>query len=79
MTEVDIEYCHPCGHLERALDVQGAVLGRYGEALESARLVVGDGGVFRVSVDGEEIFDVDEEAYDREAIVERVGTRLEGA
>jgi selenoprotein W-related protein len=76
MTQVDIEYCVPCGHLDRAQDLQEAILSTHGRDVEGVRLVTGDGGTFTVDVAGERVFDVDEEGYDREAIVERVGDRL---
>lgn len=73
MTDVEIHYCVPCGHLSRAQELQTALLEEYGRDLDGVRLKTGEGGVFTVSVDGEQIFDKDEEAYDEDAIVERVG------
>ncbi|WP_114577363.1 SelT/SelW/SelH family protein [Saliphagus sp. LR7] len=76
MTTVEIEYCVPCGHLDRAQDLQEELLTTFGRDLESVALVTEDGGTFRVHVDGESVFDVDEEAYDADAIVDRVRDRL---
>ncbi|MFB6219363.1 MAG: SelT/SelW/SelH family protein [Halobacteriaceae archaeon] len=76
MTSVEIEYCVPCGHLDRAQQLQEALLEEFGQRLDGVRLATGDGGVFEVRVDGEQVFDVDEEAYDTDTIVERVGDRL---
>jgi selenoprotein W-related protein len=76
MTAVDIEYCVPCGHLDRAQSLQNALLSEFGRDLESVSLVTGDGGVFEVTVDGEVVFDVDEEGYDTGEIVSRVGERV---
>lgn len=73
MTEIEIEYCVPCGMLDRAQDVQRALLSEYGERLDRVSLVTGDGGVFEVRVDGERVFDKDEDAYDEAAIVDSVG------
>jgi selenoprotein W-related protein len=73
MTDVEIEYCHPCGYLDRAQDLEHALLEEYGLELDGVRLDVGDGGVFQVRVDGEQVFDVDDEEYDVETIVGRVG------
>ncbi|MFB6122988.1 MAG: SelT/SelW/SelH family protein [Haloferacaceae archaeon] len=74
MTRVDIEYCVPCGFLERAERVQHALLDRFGEELDAVALVTGDHGVFRVDVDGETVYDKDEadEGFDVETIVDRV-------
>lgn len=73
MTTVEIEYCVPCGMLDRAQDLQGALLTEYGERLDSVALVTGDSGVFEVRTDGETVFDKEEDEYDEEAIVGSVG------
>lgn len=76
MTEVDIEYCVPCGFLPRAEEVQHRLLDEFGSRLDRVALVTGDHGVFTVSVDGERVFDKAEEEYDVETIVDRVTNRL---
>jgi selenoprotein W-related protein len=76
MTEVEIEYCVPCGMLDRAQDVQHAVLSEYGERLDSVALVTGDSGVFKVRADEEQIFDKEGDEYDVDAIVESVGEKV---
>lgn len=73
MTAVDIEYCVPCGMLDRAQNVQAALLEEYGERLDAVALVTGDSGVFRVDAEGETVFDKDEDEFDVDAIVESVG------
>lgn len=77
MTAVEIEYCVPCGHRERAQELQGAILEEYGLKVDRVALVTGDGGVFEVRVDGDEIFDIDEDEYNVDAIVEGVGGYVE--
>jgi selenoprotein W-related protein len=72
MTDVEIHYCHPCGYLDRAQDVEKAILEEYGQSLDGVRLKVGDGGVFTVGVDGEQVWDVDDAEYDVDEIVDRV-------
>lgn len=74
MTNVEIEYCVPCGHLPRAQDVQEALLEEYGQQLETVALRTGDGGVFKIRVDGDLIFDKSEDEFDVDAIVDTVGT-----
>lgn len=74
MPDVEVHYCVPCGHLERAQDVQGAILSEYGQDVDRVALKPGDGGVFTVTVDGEQVFDVDEDEYDLDTIVDAVGT-----
>jgi selenoprotein W-related protein len=77
MTNVDIEYCVPCGFLDRAERVQHALLTTLGEDLDAVALVTGEAGVFRVSVDGETIYDKDEDGdYDVDALVSAVRDRV---
>jgi selenoprotein W-related protein len=78
MAEVTIEYCVPCGFRDRALDLQAAVLASLEGELDSARLVMGDHGVFRVSVDGDTVYDKDEHDadYDVDDIVRSVHETL---
>jgi selenoprotein W-related protein len=76
MTDVEIQYCVPCGHLDRAQGLQEKLLTEFGQRLDGVRLKTGDSGVFTVAVDGEQVFDVDEEGYDADAIVERVGEHV---
>jgi len=78
MTTVEIEYCVPCGMLDRALDVEEAVLRQFGDQLERVSLVTGDHGIFVVRVDGEEIFDKDEDGFDVDEIVRRVKPHVDG-
>ena len=76
MTAVDIEYCVPCGMLDRAQTVQYELLDRFGQELERASLVTGDDGVFTVDVDGERVFDKEEDEYDVDEITRRVRDHL---
>jgi selenoprotein W-related protein len=75
---VEIEYCVPCGFLDRAVDVQRALLERFGERLDRVALVTGDRGVFEVRVDGETVFEKGDE-YDVEGITDAVGERVGAA
>lgn len=72
MTTVEIEYCVPCGMLERAQDVQAAVLEAYGREVDRVALVTGDDGVFEVRADGDVVFDKESDEFDVDAIVESV-------
>lgn len=69
MTTVEIEYCVPCGMLERAQSVQTAILEEYGLELDEVALVTGDGGVFEVRADDELLFDADDDEFDVDQIV----------
>ena len=68
MPDVEIQYCVPCGHLDRAIDTQRQLLTEFGQGLDGVRLKTAEGGVFTVAVDGEKGFDKNESAYDLEAI-----------
>jgi len=76
MTTVEIEYCVPCGFRERALDVERAVLNALETDLDRVSLVMGDHGVFRVTVDGEPVYEKSEDDYDSDGIVRQVRERL---
>jgi selenoprotein W-related protein len=76
MTDVEIEYCVPCGFLNRAEDVQHVLLSSFGEQLDSVTLRTGDHGVFTVSVDGETVFDKAEDEYDVDDIARLVREQL---
>ena len=72
MSAVEIEYCVPCGMLNRALDVSRAILTQFGESVDAVTLVTGDDGIFVVRVDGTVVFDLSEDTYDVDAIVRAV-------
>jgi len=76
MTTVEIEYCVPCGFRERALDVERAILNALETDLDRVSLVMGDHGVFRVTVDGESVYEKSEDDYDIDGIVRQVRERL---
>lgn len=79
MTEVNIEYCVPCGLLEYAVDTQEALLEEFGRDLEGVRLEPGHGGVFKVSADSDVVWDKDEQGgeLDIRAVTESVRERVE--
>ena len=77
MTEVNIEYCVPCGLREYAVETQETLLDEFGRDLDGVRLQPGHGGVFRVHADDDLIWDKDEHdgEMDLEAITEAVHDR----
>lgn len=77
MPAVEIEYCVPCGLLDRAIETQRALLDEFGRGLDAVSLIPGHGGVFVVTVAGEVVLDTDEEGYDLEAIEAAVAERVE--
>lgn len=78
MTDVEIEYCVPCGLLDNAVETQQELLEEYGRDLEAVSLVTGHGGVFEVRVDGDLVFDKDdnEDGYELDAIRTAVQDRV---
>jgi len=75
MTTVEIEYCVPCGLRENALETADSILAEFGRDLDGVELTPGHGGVFKVYVDGEVVFDKDEQGYDVDAILDSVATQ----
>ena len=72
MTAVEIEYCVPCGFLDRAQDIQRALLQQFGERLDRVALVTGDHGVLQVRVDGNIVWDKADDPYDVDEITRRL-------
>ncbi len=72
---VEIQYCVPCGHLPRALDVQKTILERFGQKLDGVKLKTGDSGVFKIRVESEEIYSKPAE-FDLNSILETIEARL---
>ena len=79
MAEIEIEYCVPCGYLARAEEIEHALLSRLDRRVERLVLVPSRGGVLRVEVDGEPLFDKERDVYDVEAIASAVQVRLAAA
>jgi selenoprotein W-related protein len=77
MTEVNIEYCVPCGLLENAIETQETLLEEFGQELDGVRLQPGHGGVFKVYADDDLIWDKDDHdgTIDLKAITEAVHDR----
>ncbi|MFC6826075.1 SelT/SelW/SelH family protein [Halopelagius fulvigenes] len=76
MTTVEIEYCVPCGFLDRAEEIQHSLLRQFGEKLDRVALVTGDHGVLTVAVDGETVWDKADDEYDVDDITRRVREAL---
>lgn len=72
---VEIEYCVPCGHLNRAIDTQRALLEHFGRRLDGVSLKTGHGGVFTIRVDGEQIYDKTS-GFDLDELIANVEDRV---
>ena len=53
---IEIEYCVPCGHLPRAMDVQRSILERFGQRVEGVKHKTGEKGVFVIRMDDQPIY-----------------------
>ena len=78
MSYVEIEYCVPCGFRERAVHAQQAILSGLERELDTVRLVMGDHGVFRISVDDETVYDKAEagDEFNADAVVREIRSRV---
>lgn len=73
---VEIEYCVPCGHLDRAVQTQRELLEAYGRQLEGVSLRTGHSGVFKVRVDDELVLDAQQEGFDLDRVYKEIDERL---
>lgn len=73
---VEIEYCVPCGHLMRALRTEQDLLDTFGNDLETVTLRTGSGGVFKIRIGDELVWDARSDGYDPDAIRGLVEDRL---
>ena len=74
--DIEIEYCVPCGHLDRAVRTQKDLLETYGGKLDTVALRTGSGGVFTIRIDDEQVWDAKVDGYDPDAIRQLVADRL---
>lgn len=74
--DIEIEYCVACGHLDRAIRTQKQLLEAYGNRLDTVALRTGSGGVFRIDIDGDPVWDAQSDGYDLHAISTEVERRL---
>lgn len=77
MTRVEIEYCVPCKKLPMAEKTQHVLLSQFGNDLDEVALKTGRGGVFKVRVDGEEVYDQAKDGFDVDEIMSRVRESVE--
>jgi|AntDeeMinimDraft_4_1070355.scaffolds.fasta_scaffold00181_25 selenoprotein W-related protein len=76
MSTIEIEFCLPCGYLNRAEDVQHVLLQSFGETIDEITLVPGDNGIFTVTIDDTTIFDISEDDYDVDEIARNAREEL---
>jgi len=74
--DVEIEYCVPCGLLDKAIEIERMLLAEFGSKLDSVRLRTGSGGVFKIRAGTEEIFDSKRDRWDPQRIRADVADRV---
>lgn len=74
-TSIEIEYCVPCGHLDKAIDTQRSILDHFGRRLDGVRLKTGQGGIFTIRVEDEEIYD-NTRGFDLDEIIDEIEARV---
>jgi selenoprotein W-related protein len=81
MVTVEIEYCVPCGHLHRALDIQQTILEEFGRDVDGVRLIPGSGGVFKIYADEETLWDKDAQGsgLDLDLITDDIRERVQAS
>jgi len=72
---IEIEYCVPCGHLDRAIDTQRVILETFGQEVDGVRLKTGHGGVFTIRVDDQQIYDTTQ-GFDLGTIISDIEARI---
>lgn len=73
---VEIEYCVPCGHLDRAVETQRELLSTYGRQLDGVCLRTGEGGVFKIRLDHEVVLDAQQDGFDLDRVYKEINERL---
>lgn len=72
---IDIEYCVPCGYLDRALEAQRAILNTFGRSIDGVTLRTGHKGVFTFKA-GDEVIYSKPDTFDITTIIEAIKSRL---
>ncbi|MFB6213480.1 MAG: Rdx family protein [Candidatus Nanohaloarchaea archaeon] len=75
--DVTIDYCTECGHLDKAVEAAREILAEHGESFEKLELVPSEGGVLRISIESEVVFDLDEEDFSVSDINQEVADYLQ--
>jgi selenoprotein W-related protein len=72
---IEIEYCVPCGYLDKAADAQNTILATFGEQVGGVTLKPGNKGVFTLRIDGTVIYSKPDE-FRIEDIVDTIKAQL---
>lgn len=72
---IEIEYCVPCGYLDKAAEAQKTILSAFGEQIGMVSLKPGNKGVYTFRADGDVIYSKPDE-FRIEEIVDTIKARL---
>lgn len=72
---IEIEYCVPCGYLDKATEAQKTILSTFGEQVSQVALKPGNKGVYTFRANGEVIYTKPDE-FRIEDIVDTIKERL---
>lgn len=72
---IEIEYCVPCGYLDKASEAQKTILSTFGEQVAQVSLKPGNKGVYTFRADGDVIYTKPDE-FRIEDIVDTIKARL---
>ncbi len=74
--ELTVDYCVECGYREKAVKAAEAILEEFEDELESARLVPSGGGIFRLSIDGQIVFDIEKQEFSRDKVIQAAAEKV---
>lgn len=75
---VEIQYCVPCGHLPRAIEVQKSILEHFGRNIGGVKLKTGGDGIFTIAVNGEQVYEKSQE-FDLASLIASITERTQAA
>lgn len=75
--KLTIDYCVECGRLAKAVETARTILEEHNEDFDKVELVPSDRGILRVSIESEVVFDIDEEDFSHERVLESVEEYLQ--
>lgn len=75
--DLTIDYCADCGHLDSAVEAAREVLDQYADDFDKVELVPSEDGVFRISIESEVVFDMDQDEFSVADITDAVEENIE--
>lgn len=75
-TVVEIQYCVPCGHLPRAIDIQRSILEHFGQKIGGVKLKTGADGIFTIAVNGDQVYEKSQE-FELDQLIASISERTQ--